>query len=259
MQNIELAAITQSNAKGELYQRSPEVESQIREALTLDRKKLTERANQKDYKADDYFQEECLVYLARKFIREGNYEQTEDITTALIGRISKHVNGIISYPLDNSYVEDCFREVISEVFSRIFDVESTSLDYAEVRFWRWLDGRIFNVLRKFIRTQRKDNATESYDDYSENGKGYNFKEPPKYLRHKGINPEQEASILEGLQFLDERERRIYIMRYLWGMEIENQDSNVTTISNHFGVTPRAVRKWFEKAEEKLRNLQKGKV
>ena len=125
MQNIELAAITQSNAKGELYQRSPEVESQIREALTLDRKKLTERANQKDYKADDYFQEECLVYLARKFIREGNYEQTEDITTALIGRISKHVNGIISYPLDKSYVEDCFREVISEVFSQIFDAESS--------------------------------------------------------------------------------------------------------------------------------------
>lgn len=259
MEKFEIAAVALRNKKNELYQRSPEVESQIREALSLDRKSLIERANQKDYKADDYFREECLVYLARKFIREGNYEQSQEITTILIARISKHINGIISYPLNEFYIEDCFREVISEVFSQIFDAESSSVDYAEVRFWKWLDGRIFNVLRKYIRTQRKDAATNSYDDYSENGRGYNFKEPPKYLNDKGVSPEQEASILEGLRFLDERERQIYIMRYLWGIEIENQDSEVRTISKHFGVTPRAVRKWFEKAENKLRKLQERKI
>ncbi len=259
MEKFKLVEISLRNTKDELYQRLPQVESQIREALALDRQTLIQRANQKDYKADDYFQEECLVYLARKFIREGNYEQTEDITTALISRISKHVNGIVSYPLEASYVEDCFREVISEVFSQILDVESSRADYAEVRFWNWLDRRIFNVLRKFIRTQRKNNVTDSYDEPSENGKGYNFKEPPKYLRDKSITPEQKTCISEGLQFLDERERQIYIMRYYWGIEIENQDSDVTTISKHFNVTPRAVRKWFEKAEKKLQKLQEGKI
>jgi hypothetical protein len=259
VEKFKLAEITLRNTKNELYQRLPKVESQIREALALDRQALIQRVNQKDYKADDYFQEECLVYLARKFIREGNSEQIEDITTALIARISKHINGIVSYPLDESCVQDCFREVISEVFSQIFDVESSNVDYAEVRFWKWLDGRIFNVLRKFIRIQRKNNVTDSFDEHSENGKGYNFKEPPNYLRNKGITPEQEACILEGLGFLDERERQIYIMRYLWGMEIENQDSNITTISKHFQVTPRAVRKWFEKAENKLQKLQEGKI
>ena len=259
MEKSKLVEITLRNTEGKLYQRLPKVESKIKEALALDRQTLIHRVEQKDYKADDYFQEECLVYLARKFIREGNSEQIEDITKALIERISKHINGIVSYPLDECYVQDCFREVISEVFSQIFDVESSSVDYAEVRFWRWLDGRIFNVLRKFIRTQRKSNVTDSFDEHSENGRGYNFKEPPNYLRDKNITPEQEACILEGLQHLDKRERQIYIMRYLWGMEIENQDSNITTISKHFGVTPRAVSNWFKKAENKLRKLQKGKI
>jgi hypothetical protein len=48
-----------------------------------------------------------------------------------------------------------------------------------------------------------------------------------------------------------------MLRHRDGMEIENKDPDVMTISKRFGRRPRTIRNWLRGAEEKLQELQGG--
>lgn len=246
MKEIELIPIIQRNKDGELYQRSPEVESQIREALTLDRKKLIERADQKDYGSDDYFQEECSVYLIRAFRIGGEAELADKLMIALIDRCKKHIDTILRKWLAPHYIEDCFPEVIDEMIGQIFDMSSGKSNFAETRFWVWLDGRIFNVLRKYLKIQKEDSKTDNYEEH--------FRDSRTRV-DKAL--ERKDGLVKAWNLLTERERQIYKMRYDWKWQVFSEVQEVQTISKHFGVSARMVQKWFEKVEEKLRNGNKG--
>ena len=67
--------------------------------------------------------------------------------------------------------------------------------------------------------------------------------------------QEEAERL--LAKLNPQEREAYLMRHRDGMEIENQDPNVMTISKHFGRSSNTIRKWLKGAEQKLQELQGG--
>ena len=67
--------------------------------------------------------------------------------------------------------------------------------------------------------------------------------------------EKEAQKL--LAKLSPEKREAYLMRHRDGMEIENQDPDVMTISKHFGRSSKTIRKWLKGAEEKLQELQGG--
>lgn len=246
MKEIELIPITQRNKDGELYQRSPEVESQIREALTLDRKRLIERAIKKDYGADDYFQEECLVYLIRAFRIEGEMELADKLIVALIDRCKKKIDTILRKLLTQHYINECFEEVIDEIIGQIYDTNSDKSNFAETKFWVWLNGRVCNVRRKYFKYQEEDSKTESFEDY--------FRGSRTTI---GDAVERKDGLHKANNLLTERERQIYKMRYDLKWKIFSEDPSEITISKHFNVTARAVQKWFEKAEEKLRNGKKG--
>lgn len=246
MKEIELIPITQRNKDGELYLRSPEVESQIREALTLDRKRLIERAIKKDFGADDYFQEECLVYLIRAFRIGGETDLADSLMIALIDRCKKKIDTILRNWLDPRYINDCFADVINEIIGQIFDMASNKSSFAETRFWVWLNGRIYNVLRKYLKIQKEDSQTDNYEEY--------FKSTQTSIDDAFV---RKDGLIKANKLLTERERQIYRMRYDWNWKIYSEDTAENTISKHFNVTARAVQKWFEKAEEKLRNGKKG--
>lgn len=246
MKEIELIPITRRNKDGELYERSPEVESQIREALTLDQKRLVERAIKKDFGTDDYFQEECLVYLIRAFRIEGGLDLADKLIVALIDRCKKHIDTILRKWLAPHYIEDCFPEVINEIIGQIFDISSDKSNFAETRFWVWLNGRIFNVLRKYLKIQKEDSKTDNYEEYFSDS---------RISIDKAL--ERKDGLAKAWSILTEKERQIYKMRYDWKWKIFSENPSENTISKHFGVTARAVQKWFEKAEEKLRNGNKG--
>lgn len=247
MKEIELIPITQRNKDGELYQRSPEVESQIREALTLDRKRLFERANQKDYGSDDYFQPESLVYLIRAFCIGGEVESADKLMIALIDRCKKRIDTILRKLLAQRYIDECFEEVIDEIIGQIYDTNSDKSNFAETKFWVWLDGRICNVRRKYFKFQEEDSKANNADDYQNK------------LKDSRINfsgaLERKDGLAKARSLLTDRERQIYVMRYDWKWQVFSEDPEVKTISKYFGVSARMVQKWFEKAEEKLRNWQ----
>ena len=246
MKEIELIPITQRNKDGELYQRSPEVESQIREALTLDRKRLIERAIKKDYGADDYFQEECLVYLIRAYRIGGEQELTDKLMIALIDRCKKKIDSILRKLLTQHYLDQCFEEVIAEIIGQIYDTNSDKSNFAETKFWVWLNGKVCNVRRKYFKYQEEDSKTESFEDY--------FRGSRTTI---GDEVERKDGLEKAIRLLTEKERQIFVMRDNWKMKIHSSNESEYTISKHFNVTESAVNKWFKNAEEKLGNGKKG--
>lgn len=249
VKEIELIPITQRNKEGELYLRSPEVESQIREALTLDRKRLIERAIKKDFGADDYFQEECLVYLIRAFRIGGELELADKLMIALIDRCKKKIDTILRKLLSQHYIDQCFEEVLAEIIGQIYDTNSDKSNFAETKFWVWLNGRVCNVRRKYFKYQQEDSVADKAEDFE------------RKLVDSRINfdkaLEEKDGLEKALSLLTEKERQIFDMRDNLKMKIHSSNESEYTISKHFNVTESSVNKWFKNAEEKLRNGKKG--
>jgi RNA polymerase sigma factor (sigma-70 family) len=249
MKEIELIPITQRNKDGALYQRSPEVESQIREALTLDRKRLFARANQKDYGADDYFQPESLVYLIRAFRIAGEVEHADKLMIALIDRCKKKIDTILRRLLSQRYIDECFEEAVGEIIGQIYDINSDKSNFAETKFWLWLEGRVCNVRRKYFKFQEEDSKADAVDNYEEKIGDSRINISKAFERKDGL--------AKAASLLTDRERQIYVMRYDWKWQVFSEDPEVKTISKYFGVSARMIQKWFEKAEAKLQNGNKG--
>lgn len=250
VKEIELIPITKRNKDGELYKRSPEVESQIREALTLDRKRLVERANQKDYGADDYFQPECLVYLIRAFRIDEEPELADSLMIALIDGCKKKIDTILRKLLSQHYIDECFEEVIAEIIGQIYDVNSDKSNFAESRFWLWLQARVCNVRRKYFKYQEEDSVADKADDFE--------RKLVDYRVNFSGELEEKDGLAKAISILTEKERQIFVMRDNWKMKICSSNDSEYTISKHFKVTESAVNKWFKNAEEKLRkNGNKG--
>jgi len=241
VKEIELIPITHRNTEGDLYQRSPEVESQIREALTLDRQKLIERANRKDYTARNYLQEESLVYLIRDFRIRGAGDVADKLMSALTDRCKKKIDSTLRELLTQEFINECFEEVINDVIWQILDTNSDASNFAETKFWVWLRYRIYNVRRKYLRFQKKNAQTVNYDEHF-----------GKTKTDIGNALEKKDRLQKAVKILTPKERQLYFMRYDLEWQIYNKDQSVNTISNFFGVTARTVQEWFEQAEEKLR-------
>jgi RNA polymerase sigma factor (sigma-70 family) len=239
---------------GKVYQRPDQVEMQVSEALALGAADLMRRSQVRNYNAPEYFQEECLVYLIRKYLGEGDRELVNSLVTELIGRCAKRINSKIETLLDPVYIEDCFRDAVAALFEQILDLENDRGDFAQVRFWVFLDARVSNVLRGYMKRQSEDRQTDALDlepDDTDFNPSIN-----SALRTEGEVIIKQAEILEGLEVLEQPLRNAFVMRYYGGWEIENDDPDVPTISKHFGVSPRTVRRWLATADEKLR-LRRG--
>jgi DNA-directed RNA polymerase specialized sigma24 family protein len=239
---------------GKVYERPDQVEKQVSEALALGAAELVRRSQVRNYNAPEYFQEESLVYLIRKYLGEDNQELVNALVTELIGRCAKRINSKIQTLLDPVYIEDCFRDAVAALFEQILDLENDRGDFAQVRFWVFLDARVSNVLRGYMKRQSEDRQTDALDlepDDADFNPSVN-----SALRTRGEGIIEQAEILEGLEVLEQPLRNAYIMRHYGDWEIENKDPNAPTISKHFGVSPRTVRRWLATADEKLQ-LRRG--
>lgn len=264
---IQIEPLTYQSLKGKTYERSPEVEAQIAVALLLERSALIERVAIMDFKTTGYFQEECLVYLIRRFQREGDGDLVSALMNRLVMRIGKRTNWLISKHLHRHYVNECYESVIYEVTCRVIDLETDRDDFAQSRFWLWLEGRVFNVLRTYLRRQADDRITDTLDEFDDDEDAERKK---KIGPLKDGSPLPDALVIDAetrkllekeadklLEKLDPNERIAFLLRHCVGWEIENHDPSVMTISRYFNRTPRTIRNWLKGAEEKLQKCQGG--
>ena len=260
---LRIEPLTHCGRDGKVYTRTPEVKDQIREALSLERAVLCERVAIERYTTPGFIKEECLVYLIRRFLRAGESELASHLINCLANRIARRVHSRVSASLDWSLVDDSAQEVMIEVARRITDLTSDRDDFAQSRFGLWLERVTYNAIRPDKRTQKITRVKRADIEEVEQSNG-----KKKPLTEGPISPEQilvnaeaqqrrEEKAERLLEQLDPEVREAYILRNRDGMEIENKDPDVMTISKHFGRDPRTIRNWLKGAQEKLQELQGG--
>ncbi len=260
---LRIEPLTHCDRHGKVYTRTPEVESQIREALSLDRGVLCVRVAIERYTTPGFIKEECLVYLIRQFLRAGESELVSHLINCLANRLARRVHSRVSASLNWSLVDDSAQEVMIEIARRVTDLDSDMDDFAQARFGLWLERVTYNTIRPQKRTQRDTRAkqTDLEEVERSNGKKKPLPEdslsPEKILENAETQRHLKGQAERLLQTLDPEIREAYILRHRDGMEIENKDPDVMTISKHFGRTPRTIRNWLKGAEEKLQELQGG--
>ena len=244
--------LTRRNADGEIYQRQPVVNGQIQEALRLGHEELRRRSEIKDKLSPEYLQEESLVFLIRHFHKEGNRPRVNELSKCLLTRCSK----LIVRKLDSLKADlrdEGYWDVVDELFARILDLDSDRGDFLQVRFWAVLKRLAIQVFRKYL----KQSELELHaDDKGEDTDTFTFNhEIPASRTSESRTAELEAIewtlIHEALSQLEDPFRSAFLLRYFYQWPIEDQNSDVRTISQHFNKTPRTIRNWLARAEECL--------
>jgi len=262
---IQIEPLTHRGPTGETLKRNPKVEAQIIEALSLERPALIKRVAVKDFKAPEYIQAECVVYLIRRSMQDGDDDLVSELMNCLAVRISTHIRSQVSKLLHREYVDDCCQDVLVEVIRRITDSTSDGDDFAQVCFGLWLKRAAFNTLRRYFRSQKQDRLNDNGDNDDENLDGKkniesledNSPLPDQQVIEAETRKLREKEAYKLLEKLDPNERNAFLLRHYAGWEIENQDHSVMTISRYFNRTPRTIRNWLNSASEKLQRWHGG--
>jgi len=231
---------------------------------------MIEEARVRNYKAPNYLQEECLVYLIREYKSRGERRIVEELSEILLRRCSKYINeglrNLRSEGGDHSErVEHAFRDVVKDLFDQILDLESDRGDFLQVRFWPVVEKlRIGAFNRHLEDLNRAEDAVTwdsvaGYEQRSEKGveqrsrkRRASDSEPPQ---EAGLSAEQRAAYLdaarEALDRVDEPYRTAFVLRHYYDWPIETEDTRLPSISRYFGNTPRTIRVWLKRAKEMI--------
>lgn len=255
-----LQLLTHRTKDGSLLQRSPEVEAQIRETLSLPEEELIRRANLPDIQDPNCLKEEALVYLIRAYHKSGNELATSQLSEALIKRTVKFINSKFR-GLDKDEAEDAYSEVISELFQHILFREDGRGDYLQVRFWSALKRLVISAFRRQITRIKEDRMTlvrlsdlagyESEEDGEDQEALRTGSIPLTDVVDPGPSIDRSALISDGLHTLSEPLRTAYILRHFHDWQIESTDPAEPTLSKHFSKTPKTIYNWLKKADEAL--------
>lgn len=275
---MHVRSLTRQNRRGEVYQRTEAVEKQIRFALDLEPAAVIEAARIRDYRAPNYLQEECLVYLIREYKSRGERRVIEKLSEILLQRCAKYINGGVrnlrSEPGDHSRtVERAFRDVVEELFSQILDLESDKGDFLQVRFWVVVDNLRIGAFNRYLEDLKRAKAAVAwdlvagYEQRTEEGEG---RKGRKY-RGSDSEPPQEADLSAGqrIAYLDtarevldhvgEPYRTAFILRHYYDWPIESENERSPSISRYFGKTPRTIGDWLKRAKEAIESRKGEKT
>lgn len=257
--SVQVQPLTRCNGEGEVYQRTAAVHLQIEEALTMTSSQVVERARILDRQSPDYFQEECLIYLIREFRRRNDGRTVSDLSESLLDRCKNFIyNGLFSglRVLGSQAVEDACNDVILELFTLVLDLESDRSDFLQVRFGPALQRLIIGVYRRhssLIQEAKDSVPLSSVAGYESERDGDDIQRvvPLDDVVDHTISMEQRALYREGLSFLEEPYRTVFILRHYEGWQIEAKDPSVPTISRFYKKTPRTIQSWLSHAENIL--------
>src|SRR5205085_9133618 len=77
-----------------------------------------------------------------------------DLAAILLHRATRHITARLRV-LQADNLDDCYADVVAALFAPILDLASDRGDFAQVRFWKFLDALILVARRRHARTQRE--------------------------------------------------------------------------------------------------------
>lgn len=239
--------LTHRNLQGVPYERSPQVEQQIRSALALSHNELLARAAISQSADAQYLQEEALAYFIRRAYRAEDDRLVDDLSTLLVDRCRRTVRSQLR-ALHQDQFEEAFADIIGELFERLAEPEGSDRgDFFQVRFW--LGVRPFRIAA-FKRAVKS--STRELLAIDPTGAGAEEEDAAVSEVEDPRTPPLDARLLsqEALARLEPNVRLAFLLR-LEGWPVEDQDPNVMTIGRYFGKTSRTIRNWLAEAERQL--------
>lgn len=245
--------LTHRNRQEEVYQRSEQVTAQIQVALTLGPANLIQRAQIRDFRASDYLQEECLVYLIREYLKEDAKVIVNQLAQELLQRCAKYINSKLAI-LGEEAAKEAYHDVITELFAQIVDLTSDRGDFLEVRFWKVVDRLAISAFNSYCDDLNR--AREAISLSSLAGAGHEEKTDEHRSQREVAAPlsflEQAPLLRDALKTLEEPYRTVFVLRHYEGWKIEASDPSEPSISKYFRKTPPTIRSWLTKAEATIR-------
>ena len=247
--------LTKRNSAGDLYVRPSRVEAQINEILSQNPATLRRRLTVGDPQSSDYLSSECLVHLARDFIRHGN-EAANAVLRILLDRCEAI---LLSKIPDNELSNAAYvREEVLGQFGLLFATDGMKenrdrLDYFECRFNRAFRTFRISQVRKELTHQQHFVPTPDQADAPQS-------DSPTQAREALQSPETaENAVLqelrEAIDTLPNDERRAVILYYIKRHKIESKNPDEETVATICNVSGRTIRNRLSRAVEKLSNFR----
>lgn len=248
-----------------LYQRDAAVERQIQSAIILTDEQIIANAGIREKQADDYLQEEAIVYL----IKMSKQEENENLYNALSNVLLERIGHQVKYYFRSFYQdlkEDAYNEFLARLFQQILRADGKG-DFLQVKFWLALNGLAVTVFRRFQSREQRERKLLDPGEFSEREKNDDgeedtdddFVEPERLIpgENRWSSIEQWSLIEEAMQNLEGDVREAYFLHHFLGWQIETIDPNESSVSDHFGKTPKTIRNWLHKADATLEKKWRG--
>lgn len=251
LNRVSIRPLTHSNKDGDVYRRSEQVEQQIQELANLSAGDLVARARNREKDSPGHAQEESLVYWIREYHRRGDSQRASELAEILLERCVKWIQSKL-WKLGPGPAPQAEQDVVSQLFSDIFDLDTDYGDFLQVRFWRTLNGIIINTFKRYAQSI---NRTMPFGTPGEDGEPHDDDiaqtADTDELSLDSTSVEDRELIRSALATIDEPYRTAFILRYYEGWPIESNDASVLTISSYFKKDPRTIRNWLKRVEQNL--------
>lgn len=247
--------LTRRNAAGQVLQRLPDVEDQIRDALALDAGQIGQRAAIAEESTPGYLKSEVLVYLVRRARRAGDLALLHDLTVAVLGRCT----GVLRRRLGGlgaAALEEGSAAFAAQLFERLLDGDRG--DFLQVRFWVVVENMAISTFDRLVRERRHAGQTiplssiAGYDQAADDVESHQTADAAQLVAAFDEDVVITNDLLrDALSRINEPYRTAYLLRHYAGWPIEDHDPTVPTISRKFGVDPRTTRNWLKRADNAL--------
>jgi RNA polymerase sigma factor (sigma-70 family) len=242
---------------GAPYERLPEVEAQLRRALALEEHALAAEMRH-DHKSPEHIKDETLCYLIRERMHAGLHDDANAVVEVLLRRHARSIrNRIGRGGVDERHREDCAGEIVIQLLTELFDVESDRSDFAQVRFGLYFKRVSDGVISKFRGLQERERQAESVA-YPRDDRTEEVNLLDTLADECAMSAEDRVLMRDALAHLPGHLREPFILRHLDGWQIESDSPSEPSISRQLKVTPRTIRNRLRDAEASLRRWREGR-
>lgn len=251
---MDIRPLTKRSSNGALYQRREPIIQQIASVPALTDPSLLQRAA-RGQSAPDALAAEALVYFTREAVRAAHYDLVDQLAVLLLGRCQATIRDILRrMGVNAGELEEAAQDVVETLFRQITDVTTGQWDYLEIGFFDVVTKLCTKTAAPYLRRQRHEDAAVRLDGggaEDDDGAPLTPQVASNGTWSASLSAEDLALAQAALATLEPHIREAFILYHYHEFPIESQDGSATTISAIFHVTPRTIRNWLSRAEERL--------